>query len=196
MKRRKLKSRKSALYDMGAIRNLTGLTPHVLRSWDSRYAIVAPKRLNNGRRALSPEALNKLQKLKILTGRGHRIGTLAKLDDNHLDARLREIGISDDGSRRQAGSTIGIKLIGETLKLQSQNWQLDAPNYIEARYSSQQEATADSTRPVNEFIVLEPPTVHQATLSRVNSTLKELDGQHALVSYGFGPQMHLSRRCI
>jgi DNA-binding transcriptional MerR regulator len=193
MKQRKLESQQTALYDMGAICNLTGLTPHVLRSWESRYAIVAPRRLKNGRRAYSPKDLNKLQKLKILTARGHRIGTLANLDDNQLEARLREIGISDDGSRPQAGSIIGITLIGETLKLQSQNWQLSSPNYIEARYSSLEEATADSTRPVNEVIVLELPTVHQSTLGRVTSILKELSGQHALVSYRFGPQMLLSR---
>lgn len=192
MKQRKLESQQTALYDMGAICNLTGLTPHVLRSWESRYAVVTPKRLKNGRRAYSPKDLNKLQKLKILTARGHRIGTLAKLDANQIDARLREIGISDDGSRPQAGSIVGITLIGETLKLQSQNWQLDAPNYIEARYSSPGEATADPTRPANEVIVLELATVHQDTLDRVTSILRELNGQHAIVSYKFGPQMYLS----
>lgn len=192
MSQRKQQTHQAPLYDMGAICNLTGLTPHVLRSWEARYAVVTPLRRKNGRRAYSADDLKKLRNLKILTDHGHRIGTLAKLSNNQLEKRLKEIESIDDESTAHKGPILGVTLLGEALKARSQNWTLDPPNYIEARYTSLDEALADPARPVNEVIVVELPTMHEATLNEVETILKELNGQHAIISYRFGPEQHLS----
>lgn len=192
MKKAKKKHTPSAMYDMGAICNLTGLTPHVLRSWETRHGIVAPTRLKNGRRAYSPEDLKKLQNLKTLTDHGHRIGTLAKLDADQVETRLKEIAGFVEGAPRQAPAILGVTLIGETLSVRSQNWTLDAPNYIDARYPGLAEASADPARPVNQVVVLEIPTVHESTLDQVSTILTQLSAQHALVSYQFGPHQYLT----
>ena len=177
-----------SFYDMGAICRLTGLTHHVLRSWENRYAIVSPHRLTNGRRAYSPDDLKKLQTLKTLTDHGHRIGTLAKLTSEELEHRVRELGLGNGvPAIVQKKAILGVTVIGETLKSLSRNWVLDDPNYIDARYSSLDEARTDPARPVNAVIVAELPTIHENSICQIEAILRDLGGQHVLVSYRFGP---------
>ena len=57
----------------------TGLTPHVLRAWERRYAVVSPTRTEGGQRLYSDLDIERLLRLRQLTERGHAIGRIASL---------------------------------------------------------------------------------------------------------------------
>lgn len=64
----------------------TGLSPHVLRAWERRYAVVSPLRTAGGQRLYSDEDVERLQLLKNAADEGRNIGQLAGLSNEALRA--------------------------------------------------------------------------------------------------------------
>lgn len=69
----------------------TGLSPHVIRVWEKRYATVSPERTEGNRRLYRAQDVERLRLLKLATDAGHSIGDIAQLPTERL-ARL----VSDD----------------------------------------------------------------------------------------------------
>ena len=67
----------------------TGLSPHVLRAWERRYAVVTPTRSEGGQRLYSELDIERLSRLRRLSGRGHAISRIAPLSLEEL-TRLEE----------------------------------------------------------------------------------------------------------
>jgi len=89
----------------------TGLSPHVLRAWERRYGVVAPTRSEGGQRLYSELDVERLRRLRRLSGRGHAISQIASLDLEQL-ARLDEETAAEAASppaptSRTAGETPG-----------------------------------------------------------------------------------------
>jgi MerR family transcriptional regulator, light-induced transcriptional regulator len=57
----------------------TGLSPHVLRAWERRYGVVTPTRSEGGQRLYSELDIQRLSRLRRLSGRGHAISRIASL---------------------------------------------------------------------------------------------------------------------
>lgn len=68
----------------------TGLSPHVLRAWERRYAVVEPARHGGGRRLYSNADILHFQLLRRLVEAGHGIGSLARLSTAQLLGMLGE----------------------------------------------------------------------------------------------------------
>ncbi len=66
----------------------TGLSPHVVRVWQKRYAAVEPGRSEGNRRLYSDAEIERLSLLRRLAEAGHSIGSIAKLPDAQLQAML------------------------------------------------------------------------------------------------------------
>ena len=62
----------------------TGLSAHVIRIWEKRYAAVEPERTGTHRRLYSDEQIERLILLRAITQGGHRIGHVAKLPTEKL----------------------------------------------------------------------------------------------------------------
>ncbi len=62
----------------------TGLSPHVIRVWERRYAVVAPHRSGTNRRLYSDAELERLQLLAQACRCGHNIGNIATLPEERL----------------------------------------------------------------------------------------------------------------
>jgi DNA-binding transcriptional MerR regulator/methylmalonyl-CoA mutase cobalamin-binding subunit len=69
----------------------TGLSPHIIRMWERRYACVAPHRSTTNRRMYSEEDIERFRLLRLATESGHRISEVATL----TPARLRELVQTD-----------------------------------------------------------------------------------------------------
>lgn len=80
----------AAKFRIGAVCRMTGLSQHVLRVWEKRYAVVQPRRASNQRRLYSERDIDKLALLKQLVDRGHAIGSIAQLDRDELVQRLQQ----------------------------------------------------------------------------------------------------------
>lgn len=76
------------MFSIKAVSRATGLTVETLRAWERRYAVVAPRRDESGRRVYTIDDVTRLRRLRDATHRGHPIGRLARLSDAHLAALL------------------------------------------------------------------------------------------------------------
>ena len=65
---------------------LSGLSAHVIRIWERRYGALSPTRTDTNRRMYCEEAIKRLRLLRELTENGHRIGGVAKLPTEELEA--------------------------------------------------------------------------------------------------------------
>ncbi len=63
---------------------MTGLSAHVIRVWEKRYAAVEPDRTPTNRRRYSDAEIERLKLLRQATASGHSIGHIAKLPTPEL----------------------------------------------------------------------------------------------------------------
>ena len=57
---------KKLYYSMGEVSKLTGLAPHVLRSWEKNYSELNPKKNSAGNRAFKEDEIELIFKIKEL----------------------------------------------------------------------------------------------------------------------------------
>lgn len=68
----------------------SGVTPHVIRIWERRYGALNPSRTGTNRRLYCDEEIIRLRLLRELTECGHRIGSVARLETDQLNALLQK----------------------------------------------------------------------------------------------------------
>jgi DNA-binding transcriptional MerR regulator/methylmalonyl-CoA mutase cobalamin-binding subunit len=73
-----------AHYRIGTVARLSGLSTHVIRVWERRYAVLAPDRTPGGARLYDDADVERLRFLKRAVDAGHPIGTLAELSNEEL----------------------------------------------------------------------------------------------------------------
>lgn len=79
------------LIPIGAVSQRTGLSQHILRIWERRYAAVLPKRNPDGKRAYDEADVSKLKLLKRATESGFAISRVAPLSIEEIVALVGEI---------------------------------------------------------------------------------------------------------
>jgi MerR family transcriptional regulator, light-induced transcriptional regulator len=62
----------------------TGMSPHLIRMWERRYAAVEPRRTETGRRLYSDDDIQRLILLRQATMEGESIGQIAGLTEDQL----------------------------------------------------------------------------------------------------------------
>jgi DNA-binding transcriptional MerR regulator len=80
--------RAAAPFAVGAAARLTGLSAHVLRSWERRYSAVRPQRTPGGSRRYTESDLVRLRLLREAIEEGHPISALAPLSDAEIAGLL------------------------------------------------------------------------------------------------------------
>jgi DNA-binding transcriptional MerR regulator/methylmalonyl-CoA mutase cobalamin-binding subunit len=90
-------------YPVQVVARQTGLTPHLLRAWEKRYAAVHPTRSESGRRVYSDLDLRRLKLLSRITKQGHPIGSVATLPDEVLENLAKQSTISQAERPRGKG---------------------------------------------------------------------------------------------
>jgi MerR family transcriptional regulator, light-induced transcriptional regulator len=90
-------------YPVKLVARRTGLTPHVLRAWEKRYAAVRPTRSASGQRVYSDEDVRRLKLLSQVTKQGHSIGSVATLNDEALETLARQATVTAQAERPRAG---------------------------------------------------------------------------------------------
>jgi DNA-binding transcriptional MerR regulator len=75
-------------YSLGAVARLTGLSQHVLRAWERRYAAVTPVRSPGGTRRYRESDVERLRLLRAAVAAGHPISEVAREDADALARRL------------------------------------------------------------------------------------------------------------
>lgn len=71
-------------YGIKTVAIQTGLTQHIIRAWEKRYAVVKPLRTATNRRLYSDADIYRLTLMRLATEAGHRIGHIANLSAEEL----------------------------------------------------------------------------------------------------------------
>jgi DNA-binding transcriptional MerR regulator/methylmalonyl-CoA mutase cobalamin-binding subunit len=72
------------LHPIGYVARRCGLTTHIIRVWEKRYAAITPSRTDTNRRLYSDADIERLILLKQATAQGHSISSVANLGDDVL----------------------------------------------------------------------------------------------------------------
>ncbi|MBN2859131.1 MAG: MerR family transcriptional regulator [Sphaerochaetaceae bacterium] len=72
------------IHPIAVVQRRTGLSAHVLRKWEDRYALVTPDRSETGRRLYSENDIARLSLLSRALRTGRTIGQLATVPDERL----------------------------------------------------------------------------------------------------------------
>ena len=95
--------RRAGKYRIGAVSELTGISPENLRAWERRYGAVTPGRANSGFRLYSDEDLERLLLIKRLLEHGNSVGNVATLSFDELEQRIARL--EQAGRLRPSGPT-------------------------------------------------------------------------------------------
>ncbi|MBD3236038.1 MAG: MerR family transcriptional regulator [Candidatus Eisenbacteria bacterium] len=68
----------------------SGVSAHLIRSWERRYGALRPGRTESGRRLYSDPDIRRLYLIRLLLAAGRRIGEVAQLQDEQLEGLLCE----------------------------------------------------------------------------------------------------------
>jgi MerR family transcriptional regulator, light-induced transcriptional regulator len=101
-------ARGPARHPIGVVARRTGLSLHVLRAWERRYAAVMPVRSEGGQRLYSDEDVERLRLLRHVTEAGRGISQVAQLPLSELAELAAEDrhGQEAAGQREDRGSAV------------------------------------------------------------------------------------------
>ena len=178
-----VQEQKFALYGIGAVASLTGLSSPNIRMWEKRYQAVTPKRTESNRRLYSNDDVERLVLMKKLTIRGHTISTIAHLTFEELNSRLQE----DLGSQVDQASATRTKHLltvgsGCALLHRELEW-LNAE--VSAHYDSIEDAQNHLPLSRVDLVVIEAETLFPETVTRIRNLTHQVGTPQTLLSYRF-----------
>lgn len=171
---------------IGAVTQLTGITSHTLRKWESRYHAVEPVRTETGRRLYTREQVDRLLLLRDLVRQGHQISGLAGMSDETLRQLLGSVRQAAAVPELQRGLVVGeglpTRLADHAAGRQIQFLNEDASVWLAA--PSDLEAQRDCA------LMIELPTLPAAEVAALLK-LRRDQFPRVVVVYGFANQKTL-----
>lgn len=173
-----------ALYGIGAVARLTGLTDHTIRVWERRYGAVVAQRAENGRRVYTPADVEKLGLLKNLTDQGLSIGQIAGDSLDELHARL---GDMDSLASTPVPSRIRVAILGDYLPGELAAHE-DGLSPVEMAVAGQSPDAfmADLKRHSVDVVVLESPVLDGDVTAELLDYMDRANATRGLLIYRFG----------
>lgn len=180
----------SGFYRIGAVARMTGIALPTLRMWERRYTVVEPERTPAGGRLYTREHVARLALLQAAVQSGHAIGTVARLPDAEIQARLKETlpALARDQP------PVRIALIGPTLPtLMAGPEMADPAIEVVAIHDSIQ--AAGEGEPLSDLgvLVVEIPTLHPDEVESLVSLITETRARLTVAVYGFTSRRILRR---
>lgn len=178
----------ASLFKIGAVSRITNIPVDTLRIWERRYGVVTPIRSENADRLYQRDDINRLTLLKMLTDRGHAIGSIAKLSDRELGERL-EIHNQNamiNKNRPRPDNAIHVALIGDVLSLQLEHAGLNDPAFcFTGLYRAEDEFFQHHQDTELDILILELPAIQEDHLPRIKDLLEKSGAKRLILIYGF-----------
>ena len=172
---------------IGAVTQLTGISSHTLRKWESRYGAIEPVRSDTGRRLYTQEHVQRLTLLRDLTRRGHQISGLADMSNAELEDMAGGTAPSTTeaaiGKAVVVGPVLCARLAGVTTTRRIELVSEPAASWLETAVPPSEEEVA---------LVVELPTVSEPSIARL-AELRRQAFARVVVVYGFAAQATLRK---
>ena len=95
----------NASHPIKVVAQRTGLSAFVIRIWEQRYGAVKPERTDTNRRLYSPQHIERLNLLRVVTQAGHNIGLIAKYSTEKLGQLAAEAASNPTPTNRRVAGT-------------------------------------------------------------------------------------------
>ncbi len=178
----------ASLFKIGAVSRITNIPVDTLRIWERRYSVVVPVRSENADRLYQRDDINRLTLLKMLTDRGHAIGSIAKLGNRELVERL-EIHNQNamiNKNKPLSDNAIHIVLIGDVLSLQIEHAGLNDPGFcFSGLYQTEDDFLQNNQDSEIDILILELPAIQEDHLPRIKGLLEKSGAKRLILIYGF-----------
>ena len=177
------------LYKIGAVSKITGINIPTLRSWENKFDIVTPTRVNGTQRGYTKQDLDKLVLIQALIDSGDSISSLRGLSLEQLQSRL----LSNDSSKNDSNSSheklleLNVITIGTMIPdLEAETAGLPSINV--AKKYDLDEFTDDENEEIKcdcDLIIFELATLHIKTINWIKDILTYNSINHCIILYRF-----------
>ena len=177
------------LYKIGAVSKITGINIPTLRSWENKFDIVTPTRVNGTQRGYTKQDLDKLVLIQALIDSGDSISSLRGLSLEQLQSRL----LSNDSSKNDSNSSheklleLNVITIGTMIPdLEAETVGLPSIN-VTKNYDLD-EFTDDENEEIKcdcDLIIFELATLHIQTINWIKDILISNSINHCIILYRF-----------
>ncbi|MFT4860968.1 MAG: DNA-binding transcriptional MerR regulator [Pseudohongiellaceae bacterium] len=180
------------LLGIAAVSQLTGISQHLLRSWERRYQAVDTERATNGRRMYSPNNVERLIMIKHLVDRGESVGKIAQLDTADLKELIGELDRQSSSRERLQETPLRVAVLGYylTARFEKQD-ELPANIEVVACSASIANFKADIRRLQPNALIIEAPTLLVSMEDLVRELIDASGADRVAVTYGFGRREHV-----
>lgn len=167
----------------GTAARLAGLPATTLRVWERRYAVVDAPKAPNGQRLYGELDVQRLTLMKSLTGRGHPIGTIARLDLPALQALAAGTPRSPV---QMPAARPRLVVVGRSA---AQKLKLVAAFEVIAVHDDLDAAEAPGTMAVEaDLLLAHLPSLQPASAARLVTLNARLGAGALIVVYGYGAE--------
>jgi DNA-binding transcriptional MerR regulator len=178
-------------YRIGAVCRLTGISQHVLRVWEKRYAVVEPLRSETDRRLYRESDIDRLSLLKALVDRGQAIGSIADLDNDALEHRLQQAeGVLKPGTTAEIPTVV---LLGESLVTSTEDCAMSETFSLIGHYDNLAEYAAGKPLKRLDVAVVEWPSLQVDSAIEITRYANRLNARHLILVYDYAPRAALRR---
>jgi MerR family transcriptional regulator, light-induced transcriptional regulator len=173
-------------YRIGAVCRMTGLSQHVLRVWEKRYGAVQPQRSETDRRLYLESDINRLLMLKTLVDRGQAIGSIAGLDEEELERRVRQSA----GALRISGAVEkpSLALFGATLLVARDDCASSETFAFAGHYDDISELAAEKPARRLDVAVVEWSSLQPDSVIELTRKANRLNVRHLVLVYDYAPR--------
>ncbi|WP_144109864.1 MerR family transcriptional regulator [Paraburkholderia sp. BCC1886] len=174
-------------YRSGEAARLAKMPVTTLRIWERRYGVVGPVKTASGQRLYSEEDVRRLTLIKMLVGRGHAIGAIARLDGEQLQF-LAARGALPDGV---PGDPVDLRLalVGTRLEQRLHATEIDLRLYGVrdlATFADLGAALQRESREPIEALMVNVESLHEEVAAQIVSLGEAVRAKAIAVVYSFG----------
>lgn len=183
-------AKETGFYRIGAVARMTGIALPTLRMWERRYAVVEPERTPAGGRLYTREHVARLALLQAAVQSGHAIGTVARLPDAEIQARLKQTlpALARDQS------PVRLAVVGPTLPTLMAGPEMADPSIeVTATHHSVTEALEAEGFGELGVLIVEIPTLHPDEVDGLIGLITESRARLTVAVYGFTSRRILRR---
>ena len=171
----------SRRYRSGEAAKLARMPAATLRIWEQRYGVISPPTSAAGQRLYSDEDVHRLRLLKALVGRGHAIGSIARLEGAALQALLTSKAKDRPVATHEPGeAAVNIVAVGLG--------ELEPNECIAACFESLDAVLHRSAPASASGLIARVASLHPETVGLIAEAARHIGVSEVMVVFPFGTQ--------
>jgi len=168
----------SRQYRSGEAAKLARMPAATLRIWEQRYGVISPRTSASGQRLYSDEDVHRLRLLKALVGRGHAIGSIARLEGAALEALLTSTARDKGAAALEPEAVASIVTVGLG--------DVGPNDHVTDRFDSLDALLQCGAPPSAQGLIVRVASLHAETVEQIAEAAARIGAGSVMVVFPFG----------